>query len=69
MQKMVLKMVLRYQVCNNQSKKNYLVSKPNSHTTKMLLDNLLAKRIKKTWILMNKPVYLGLSILEICKIE
>ena len=45
----------------------YLVSKPNYHTTKFFKENLLAIEMEKTKILMNKPVYLGLSILELSK--
>ena len=45
-----------------------LVSKPNYHTTKTLPENLLATEMKKPEILLNKPVYLGLSILELSKI-
>ena len=46
-------------------RKNYLVSEPNYHTTKFFTEYLLAIEMKKTQILMNKPVYLGLSILEL----
>ena len=49
-------------------KRNYLVSEPNYHTTKFFTENVLAIEMKKTEILMNKPVYLGLSILELSKI-
>ena len=45
-------------------RRNYLVSEPNYHTTKSLTEKFLAIEMKKTEILMNKPVYLGLSILE-----
>ena len=45
----------------------YLVSEANYHTTKFITENLLAIE-KKTEILMNKPVYLGLSTLELSKI-
>ena len=34
----------------------------------MFSENVLAKEMKITWMLMNKPVHLGLSILEIGKI-
>ena len=44
--------------------RNYLVSEPNYHTKNCFTENLLAREIKKTQILMNKPVYLGLSIIE-----
>ena len=46
---------------------NYLVSEPNYHTTKFITENLLAIDLKETEILMNKSVYLGLSILKISK--
>ena len=48
--------------------KKYLVSEPSYHTTKFFSENLLAIKIKRTQIYMNKPVYLALSILEISKI-
>ena len=50
-------------------RRNYLVSEPNYHTTKFFTENLLAIEMKKTEILMNKPVHLGLSILELSKIS
>ena len=48
-------------------RRNYLVSEPNYHTTKFFRENLLAIEMKKTQINMNKPVYLGLSILNLSK--
>ena len=39
---------------------NYLVSEPNYHTTKFFTENILAIKMKKPEILMNKPVYLEL---------
>ena len=47
--------------------KNYLVSEPNSHTTKFFTENLLAIEMTQTQTLMNKPVYLGVSILDLSK--
>ena len=49
-------------------RRNYLVSDPNYHTTKFFTENLLAIEMRKTKILMNNPLYLGLSILELSKI-
>ena len=46
---------------------NQLLSEPNYHTTKSFSENLVAIEMKKTKVKMNKPVYLGLSILEISK--
>ena len=48
-------------------KRNYLISEPNHHTTKRFSKNLLAIQRKKRKVRMNKPVYLGLSKLEISK--
>ena len=48
--------------------RNYLVLEPNYHTIKIFTDNLLAIEMKRTWILMNKFVYIGLLILEISNI-
>ena len=49
-------------------RRNYYVSEPKYHTTKFFTENLLAIEMNKTEILMNKPVCLGLSILEFSKI-
>ena len=49
-------------------RRNKLVSEPNYHTTKYFSENLLAIEMKKTKVKMNKPMYLGLSILEVSKI-
>ena len=48
-------------------RRNLLVSEPNYHTAKWFSENLLAIEMKKTKVKMNKPVYLGLSMLEISK--
>ena len=48
-------------------RRSYIVSEPNYHTTKWFSEKLLAIEMKKIKIKMNKPVYLGLSILEISK--
>ena len=49
-------------------RRNKLVSEPNYHAIRCFSENLLAIEMKKTKIKMNKPNYLGLSILEISKI-
>ena len=41
-------------------RRNYLVSELNHQTTKFFTENLLAMGMRKTQILMNKPVYLSL---------
>ena len=47
--------------------RNKLVSEPNYHTTKHISENLLIIEMKKTEVKMNKPIYLGMSILDISK--
>ena len=42
--------------------RNYLLSEPNLHTTKIFTKNLLALEMRNTQILMNKPAYVELSI-------
>ena len=48
-------------------RRNYLVSEPNYHTTKLVTENLLVIDMRKTQIIINKLVYLGLSILTLSK--
>ena len=49
-------------------KRNKLVSEPNFHTMKLIDNNLAIIEMKKVKAKMNKPIYLGLSILDISKI-
>ena len=53
-------------VANNQ-KRCKLASKPNYHATKWFSKSSLAIEMKKMKVKMSKPIYLGLSILEISK--
>ena len=49
-------------------KRSKLVSEPNYQTINLISEDLSIIEIKKTQVKMNKPIYLGLSILEISKI-
>ena len=49
-------------------KRSKLVSEPNCHTINLISEDLSIIEMKKTKVKMNKPIYLGLSILEISKI-
>ena len=49
-------------------KGNKLVSEPNFHTMKLIDNNLAIIEMRKVKVKMNKPIYLGLSILDISKI-
>ena len=48
-------------------RRNQLASEPNYHTTKYFSENLMAIEMKKTKVKMNKPIYLGMSKLDICE--
>ena len=48
-------------------KRNQLASELNYHTTKYFSENLMAIEMKKTKVKTNKPIYLGMSILDIIK--
>ena len=52
---------------NNRKRKIYLVSEPNYYTTKFFTEHLLAIEMRKTQTLMNKPVFIGLPILDLSK--
>ena len=49
-----------------EKRKNYLVLEWNYQTTKFFTKNLLAMKIRKTQE--NKAAYLGLSMLDLCRI-
>ena len=49
-------------------KRNKLVSEPNYHTMNYISKDLSIIEMKKTRVKMNKPIYLGLLILDISKI-
>ena len=43
------------------------MSEPNYYARKWFSKNLLATEMKKTKLKMNKPIYLGFSILDLSK--
>ena len=49
-------------------RRSKLVSEPNYHTMNYISENLSIIEMNKTRVKMNKPIYLGLSILNISKI-
>ena len=48
-------------------KRSKLVSEPNYYTINLISEDLSIIEMKKTKVKMNKPIYLGLSMLEISK--
>ena len=48
-------------------RRNQLASEPNYCTSKYFSENLMAIEMKKTKVKLNKPVYFGMSILDIGK--
>ena len=55
-------------IVTTNKQRNKLASEPNYHTTKYISKNLLIMEMKKTEVIMNKPIYLGQAILDISKI-
>ena len=49
-------------------KRSTLVSEPNHHTINLISEDLSIIELKKSKVKMNKPIYLGLLILEVSKI-
>ena len=49
-------------------KRSKLVSEPNYHTMNYISEDLSIIEMKRTKVKMNKPIYLGLSIIDISKI-
>ena len=49
-------------------KRSKLVSEPNYHTMNYISEDLSIIEMKRMKVKMNKPIYLGLSILDISKI-
>ena len=54
-------------IVTTERRRIYLASERNYHTTKFFTETLLAIEMKETQIIMNKPVYFGLSILDLSK--
>ena len=52
---------------NTKEKLIKLVAKPNFRSRKIFSENLVSVHMKKTSLTMNKPVYLGMCILELSK--
>ena len=48
-------------------RRNKLASETSYHTTKRFSETLIATEMKKTKLKMNKPIYLGFSILDLSK--
>ena len=53
---------------NRESERIRLVSEPNYYSTKWFSENLLATEMKKINVKMNKPIYLGMTIVDVSKI-
>ena len=52
---------------NTEEKLKKLIAKPNFRSRKIFSENLVSVHMKKTSLTMNKPVYLGMCILDLSK--
>ena len=56
-------------LAKSDKERNKLVSEPNFHTIKLIDNNLAIIEMKKVKVKMNKPIYLGLSIVDTLKLQ
>ena len=54
-------------IVTTDKRRSILASEPNYHSTKHISKDLLIMEMKKTEVKMNKPIYLGQAILDLCK--
>ena len=54
-------------IVTTNKQRNKYTSEPIYHTTKWISKNLLIMEMKKTEVKINKSIYLGQAILDICK--
>jgi hypothetical protein len=54
-------------LCSDGFKAEKLIAKPNFDSRTIFTENLVAIHMKKTKIVFNKPIYIGMSILDISK--
>ena len=52
---------------NSDQRRKELVREPNYHACKVIDENFMAIEMRKTEVVMNKPIYLGQAILDISK--
>ena len=65
-----MKTVRKYgdiKLVTTERRRNCLKLQPNNLTRKFFTENILAIEMRKTAAVMNKSVYLGISILELSK--
>ena len=49
------------------ARRKQLVSQPNYHTCKRFSENLIAIKLRKTKVYMNKPIYIRQAVLDVSK--
>ena len=55
------------QLVNNQSKAQMLTTKPSFHAFKIFKEDLVAVHMLKQKLYLNRPIYVGFSILDLSK--
>ena len=55
-------------IVKTDKKRSKLISDPNYHTINYMSEDLSIIEMKRTKVKMSKPIYLGLSVLEISKL-
>ena len=57
--------VWKHKLVTTKKRRKYLVSEPNFDTTTYFTESLLVIEMENPQIIINRPVYFGLSILEL----
>ena len=56
-----------FKLVTSDKRRSILVSEPNYHTSKYISEDLMIIEMKKVWVKVNIPIYLGQAILDISK--
>ena len=53
-----------FKLVTSNKRRNILASEPNFHTSKHISEDLMIIEMKKVWVKINKPIYLGQALLD-----
>lgn len=62
-----IKLISNWKKNGNQNGAENLIAKPNFHSCTIFTENFVAIEMKKTKLFYNKPIYIGLTVLDISK--
>lgn len=60
---------MEFRLCNNEEKMTTLASRPEFLSTRIFSKDLVGIHLAKNRVVLNKPIYIGMSVLELSKLE